>query len=301
MGVVEKHSMLSGFKVREAMRRQVLSLPDSKSVGKAISLLIKYKISALLLTDGDGRPSGVVSKTDIMNAYYADFPLDQELRSIAAASPITCTEQDPLEAALEVMRQNRIYRLYVYDQAHTRIVGLLAYPDIVGLLYRLCRSCKRNYLIQKGVREEAEVIRRFTVKEVMTPNVQSNRANDTLYTLMEALSQYRFGAVLIKDHSDNPVGVVSKTDLILAYKHGISPERPAHEIMSSKVHGCEASAYLAEAIQQMIFSDIHRLFVYQDRPENIVGVLSFTDAARVRSGSCRACLTTRIKIEDQGI
>jgi len=43
------------------------------------------------------------------------------------------------------------------------------------------------------------------------------------------------------------------------------------------------------------------LFVYQEHPVKIVGVLSFTDAPRLRSGSWRACLTTRIKIEDQGI
>lgn len=301
MGVVERHSMLTGFKVGEAMRRQVISLLDSESIDKAISYLIKYKISAILLTDGDGKPTGVVSKTDIMAAYYAGFPLDQDLRSISATSPITCTEADPLEEAMEKMRQNRIYRLYVYDQALDHIVGLLAYPDIVGLLYRLCHNCERNYLFKKDAVEKGEAIRRFKVKEVMTKSVQCHRASETLYTLMETLSKYRFGAVLIKDDSENPVGVVSKTDLISAYKHQINPETPASEVMSKKVHGCSMEAYLTEAIQQMIFSDIHRLFVYQDHPVNIVGVLSFTDAARLRSGSCRACLTTRIKIEDQGI
>jgi hypothetical protein len=46
----------------------------------------------------------------------------------------------------------------------------------------------------------------------------------------------------------------------------------------------------------MIFFDLHRLFVWKDDPKNLVGVLSLSDAARFRSGTCRACLTSRIKV-----
>jgi hypothetical protein len=46
----------------------------------------------------------------------------------------------------------------------------------------------------------------------------------------------------------------------------------------------------------MIFADVHRLFVSQDAPGNLVGILSLSDVARFRSGTCRACLVSRIKI-----
>jgi hypothetical protein len=45
----------------------------------------------------------------------------------------------------------------------------------------------------------------------------------------------------------------------------------------------------------MILADIHRLFVHGDEPWDILGVLSLTDAARTRSGSCRACSATRLQ------
>ena len=32
-------------------------------------------------------------------------------------------------------------------------------------------------------------------------------------------------------------------------------------------------------------------------PQNIVGVLSLSDAARIRSGSCHACVSSRIRVE----
>jgi hypothetical protein len=55
---------------------------------------------------------------------------------------------------------------------------------------------------------------------------------------------------------------------------------------------------LEEAIKKMIMADIHRLFVYEDQKDTIAGVLSLSDAARGRSGSCHGCISSRIKVED---
>jgi hypothetical protein len=43
----------------------------------------------------------------------------------------------------------------------------------------------------------------------------------------------------------------------------------------------------------MFLSDVQRLFVHAGDPLRVIGVLSLSDAARVRSGSCRACLPSR--------
>ena len=64
--------------------------------------------------------------------------------------------------------------------------------------------------------------------------------------------------------------------------------------MNSPVQACDANDPLVAALKTMIYSDVHRLFVYQDSPQNLVGVLSLSDVARFRSGTCRACLVSRI-------
>ncbi len=68
---VKKRHVLSGITVKEAMRRQVIKLPQSAPVDYCINRMIKYKINSVLLIDGKERPSGIVSKTDIMSAFYA--------------------------------------------------------------------------------------------------------------------------------------------------------------------------------------------------------------------------------------
>lgn len=287
---------LSGLVVGQAMRRQVIQLIKDTTISNSINVLIKYKINALLATDQAGKPIGVLSKTDIMGAYYAGLPIDSPLEDIMSRPPLFCKPEDELEKALQIMHSKGIYRLYVTNPKDNLVVGALAYPDIVGLLYKHCHDCEYNHFRLIN-RSSTDSIKRFFVKDIMTIEVKSVLRDDSLLQVMEELSMYRFGAILVRDGGNSPCGVISKTDLALAYKHGVNSETPAETIMSSPVQSCDADVLLEDAIRMMIFSDVHRLFVHQSKPSSIVGVISLSDAARIRSGSCHACISSRIKLD----
>lgn len=291
---VDQKGVLTALTVREAMRRQVVSLPQRAKVAQAIRSTIKFKVNALLVEAPDRQAVGVVSKTDLMGAYYAGLPLDTPLEAIMVGPPLFCRPEDSLDAALEVMRRNRVHRLYVEEEPPKVAVGVLAYPDIVGVLYRFCHRCRRT-LLTKG-EKGLDLANQVRVREVMTSGVASFPENAQLLELMEGLASQRLAAVLIRSSEGRPTGVVSKTDLILAYLHELAPDTPVREIMQRPVVAVEQEETLEAALRRMIFADIHRLFVYKERPEEVVGVLSLSDAARFRSGTCRACLASRIKV-----
>jgi predicted transcriptional regulator len=295
MSKLDKNT-LSGHVVSQAMRRQVVQLIKDTTITNSINALIKYKVNALLTTDQSGQPVGVLSKTDIMSAYYASLPIDSPIEDIMSKPPLFCNPEDALDKALQIMHSQRIYRLYVIDSENNNVVGALAYPDIVGLLYKCCHDCGYSHVRQKN-KTMPDPIKRFLVKEIMTEEVKSVFKDDSLLQVMEELSVYRFGALLVKNRENTPCGVISKTDLILAYKHEIDSEARAETITSAPVQSCSADELLEDAIRKMIFSDVHRLFVYQSKPVGLFGVLSLSDAARIRSGSCHACISSRIKLE----
>jgi CBS domain-containing protein len=293
-----KKSILSDVTVKEAMRARVFSCASTSPISHGIRRLIKYKINAFLVTGEAGEPLGVVSKTDIMGAYYAELPVESPLSHIMASPPIYCNPGDSLESALDTMRSQRIYRVYVLDASENKVVGALAYPDIVGLLYGYCRSCDRSLMNRrKALLENADEMR-IRVKDIMTGPVMWFYDQDNLIKIMEGISEHRCSAVLIKNRDDVPISVVSKTDLILAYARGIPAETPAEKVLSSShVISCEETTFLEDAVRKMILSDLGRLFVWAGVAENIVGVVSLSDAARIRSGSCHACVSSRIKVE----
>ena len=293
MPLVKKRNVLSGILVEEAMRRQVILLPHSAAIDYCINRMIKYKINSVLILNDSQQPAGVVSKTDIMNAFYAGFPINTPVANIMVGPPLFCYLDDELESSLDTMHQNAVHRLYVLGAEPNKVAGVLAYPDIVGLLYRYCRACDRGLLKARRQQNEDQ-FRRLKVKDVMTTTVTSHRENENLAQIIEGLTAHRLGAVLIIDAQNKARGVVSKSDLIIAYKHGIELDTDAGTVMNTPLKSCDADIDLSDAIQQMLLRDVQRIFIHAGDPGKIVGVLSLSDAARFRSGSCRACTSSRL-------
>ncbi|MBT8354977.1 MAG: CBS domain-containing protein [Desulfofustis sp.] len=288
-----KHHTLSGKVVADAMRRGINRLAADSTVSSAISILIKYKIGGLLVTDEDQSPVGVVSKTNLVAAYYASLPLDSPLEYMMTSPPLFCTSDDPLERALEQMKEHQIYRIYVKDSESDSVVGALAYPDIVGMLYEFCSRCPKSAFRKDSVSED---IKRSTIGDCMAKDIKDVASNSLMHQVVEELSMHHIGAILVTDESGRGVGVISKTDLILAYNHGVPLDTPATEVMSAPVRSCSKDDMLEKAIRQMIFTDVHRLFVKDSASGEIIGVFSLTDAAMNKSGSCQACVVSRIQI-----
>ena len=172
----QKHT-LSGLVVRQAMRRQIIQLAKETSIDHSINRLIKYKINAFLVTEQEGAPIGVVSKSDIMGAYYAEIPIESPLAHIMVGPPLFCQPEAALETALDTMRANNVYRLYVIGPEQQRVIGALAYPDIVGMLYKYCHECEYSHLRQKQ-KAGPDAIKRYTVCLLYTsPSPRDNIAN----------------------------------------------------------------------------------------------------------------------------
>ena len=296
MPVIDHHQVLKGLTVQDAMRRQVNKLPADAPLSQAIRAMIKYKINAVLVAGEAQEALGVVSKTDLMTAYYGGLPLETPAAHIMVGPPQFCQPQDSLDMALDQMREHRIHRLYVTGSGAEKVIGILAFPDIVGMLYRYCHRCDRSLHLRRGEVPNSQWRDQFHVREVMTPSVAFFSESDRLWEVMGGLAAYKFGAVPIIDAQGLPVGVVSKSDLVMAYLHGVSPETEAGTVMSKPILACNQEELLLTVIKQMIYTDLHRIFVYKEQPQSLVGVLSLSDAARFRSGSCRACLASRIHI-----
>ena len=115
MPIIDYQDVLKGLLVQEAMRRQVIRLPEQAPLEQAIRYTIKYKVNAILITDEQQAGLGVVSKTDLMGAYYAGLPLSTACGTVMMGPPLFCRAQDTLDQALDIMRTNRVHRLYVRE------------------------------------------------------------------------------------------------------------------------------------------------------------------------------------------
>lgn len=245
-----------------------------------------------MVTDLDGTPVGVVSKTDIMGAYYAEIPVDTPVSDIMVGPPYYCHPEDALESAIDQMQILGIHQLYVHDKNDKKVVGMLSYSDIVGLLYRYCRHClKSGRCVKMFSRKE---IPRLSAADVMTHDVISCDCAQPITQVIETLSERKMSAILVTGKNNSTPGIISKTDLLFAYTRELPAQDRAETIMNTPVNTCLASDRLSDAIQQMLMYDIQRIFVQDELNGKVTGVLSLSDATRFRSGTCKACGTGRV-------
>ena len=294
MVFIKQRSILSGMLVQEAMRRRVIRVAPENSLSECINRMIKHKVSAVLVTEENGKPAGVVSKTDLIGAFYAELPVETASADIMAGPPLFCFPDDSLESAVDLMQDSNVHRLYVTGAQSEQVIGVLAYPDVVGLLYRYCRVCGKSVARARRDAGDAADGARLRVGDVMTATVRACETHDTLARVIEELMTRRCGAVLIQNAAGHAAGVISKTDLVIAYKHGEATGTGAGVVMRHPVLSCGSNDYLSEALQRMLLKDVQRIFVHGEDPDRMTGVLSLSDSARFRSGSCRACTPGRL-------
>jgi CBS domain-containing protein len=294
MPVVKTRNVMKGLLANEAMQRRVLQLPKNASLGKCINQLIKFKLNGLVVMDSALCPVGVVSKTDLVGAFYGGLPVESLLGDIMNGPLLTCFPDDEVEVCLNLMRTNGVHQLYVQGAEPCSIVGMLSYSDVAGLLYRYCRSCPRSTIRKAERSDDLNWAQPLTVKEIMTKSVISRSEEDSLAKVIEKLMAHRLGAVLVRDAHGRARGVISKTDIIVSYNHGTSLEVEARSVMQSPVVSCDQQSPLTEALRHMFLNDVQHLFIHDGDAGHIIGVLSLSDVAQVRSGSCRACSASQI-------
>jgi CBS domain-containing protein len=293
---IPNHTAFKNIAINEAMRRRFLRLDPMLDLQGCIAALIKHKSNAALVEErADFGGPGVVSKSDLIAAFYSGLPLETHLGSIRNEPLHTCSDSDSLDTALDLMRRQDIRRVYVRGQQQD-IIGLISASDIVGLLYTICCRCRHKGTRTRNGSEPAPL----SVADVMTGRVASCTTEDSLESAIEILISDHVGALLVRDASHRPEGVISKTDLILAYRHGISLATRVADIMTRSPITVSQTDRLSLALRAMIFADVQRVFVQDSVQSDIAGVLSLTDAARSRSGSCKACRMARQEMQSFG-
>jgi len=284
-------NVLSSVTVSGAMRRQVVRCGPEESIARCIARMIKYKTGAVLVEEESGVCLGVVSKTDVVGMYYAGLGLDTRMGDIAGNEPVCCHPGDRLETALVTMLERGVRRVYVRTQG--LITGVVGYADIVGAMYRVCIQCRRNVYTSGKLRPEATGW--LTAADVMHRGVTGCSASAPLSLALETLLESGIGAVAVFDDSGQyPVGVLSLSDAVLAYRHEEDTGTMVGRIMSAPVLACRQGDFLTSALRTMIYADVQRIFVYSPALDRLIGVISLTDAARARSGACKACRVARL-------
>jgi CBS domain-containing membrane protein len=120
-------------KVGEVMTAQVIALRPQDNLARACARVLDERISALPVLDPDGRPLGVISKSDLLLASVRGETGTVEEKMSSPAAIIRSSA--PLSIAAAVMSQRGYHRLVVVDETGAA-VGILSAIDVLRWLAR---------------------------------------------------------------------------------------------------------------------------------------------------------------------
>lgn len=109
----------------------VITASKDASVKDVVDLLTKYKIGAIVVTDGSGTVCGIISERDIVRdiGRHGREILDMPVSKCMTSKVISASPMDTIDKAMEIMTTGRFRHLPVMDA--DALVGLISIGDVV--------------------------------------------------------------------------------------------------------------------------------------------------------------------------
>lgn len=111
----------------------VVTVAPSDSVQTIVDTLARHRIGAVVVLDGKGAISGIVSERDVVRALADNGAgvLRKTAADIMTPKVMTCQPTDSEAELMQLMTENRIRHLPVVAQG--RLAGMISIGDVVKL------------------------------------------------------------------------------------------------------------------------------------------------------------------------
>jgi CBS domain-containing protein len=249
--------------VRHLMRPTLITCPHSATLGQVAAQLVRQRVHALIVLDGQGQPLGLLSDIDLLAGEWLSTDPESlaRMRTLTAGElmsvPLKAIEADAEAAeAARRMRHERIHRLLVFDRGQP--VGVISVSDIVAQLGHAA-------------------VERHTVADVMSRGLFVCREGTPLAVVARAMTQHRSRSMVVVGETGQALGILTGIDL-LAFDEQSIETQTVSQVMRPPIT-IAPTASLAEAANLMIQHHIHRLLVIEpDRPQSLpLGLISTSD------------------------
>ena len=261
--------------VRDLMHPGVLTCQPEATLGQVAVLLTQHHVHALIVSDRDGRPLGIISDYDLLAGEW--LSVDDEslgaMRKLTAADlmsyPVDTIEADmTLKDAAHKLIEEDVNRLLVTEMGSP--IGVISISDFVASI------------------ASEEKPQRETVADVMADAILGCRGKTPIISAARSMTEAGWRSVLVVDAKGKHLGVVSGKDLMHFVENGVDESLTVRDVMHPALT-ININASLREAADLMIQKHHHRLIVTDDDDPDAfpLGIISSFDivAEMARPGS----------------
>ena len=116
-------------------RKEVFSIPETKSVLEAAKYLREKQVRSAGVVDATGKLVGVVSQSDISDKVAAEnkCPAWLTVSEIMSRGLLTVTPEVTFDESLRLMEQNSVYHLLILGEGN-KYLGMLSVSDLLKVM-----------------------------------------------------------------------------------------------------------------------------------------------------------------------
>jgi CBS domain-containing protein len=144
-------------------------------------------------------------------------------------------------------------------------------------------------------------IESVTVESIMTKDVKTAKADQTVNAVASIMNENNIGSVVITERKNTPAGIITERDIvrISGTTEILILHLFARDIMSKPVITINARSSVKDAIQTMQLKNIRRLPVINSEKRMMVGIVTDSDIFRaiMKSQSLLTTVSESIVIE----
>ncbi len=239
--------------------RNVARLAPDESIGKAARIMAGKRISSIVVTDADGRPVGIVTERDLLDAMQSERPPETSLRETMSSPVVTVPESITCLDAYQICLRDGIRHLVIVDEGD-RLQGVVSETD-----FRL----HINLTALAGYRQVAAIMSRSVFN--LPPETRLKEA-------LDLMRSHRDNCVVVVE-AECPVGIVTERDIVRLYSGASgTTDVTLREVMTSPVLTISLDDSINKAADLMLNTRVRHL-VAVDRAGRLAGLISEHDLA----------------------
>lgn len=170
------------------------------NLAHARNLMLKKRVSRLIVVNDEEKPIGVLTITDLYNAVlgtHYNRPINKILvEEVMSRNPITIEPTKSIKTAAQIMLKYNIGGLPVVD-SEGRLTGIITRTD-------LARAFAERF---DG---------KYLVRDLMRPAYAKVEPGHSIYYIARIIEMDPSGKVVVIDEDEKPIGIITKRDLAFA-------------------------------------------------------------------------------------
>ena len=174
--------------------------------------MVTFQISSIIVVDDEGKLVGITTKSDLVKNFSNLYTGVYKVKDYMSKQVITCRKSDSLPFALNMLNRNKISRLVVTND-DGKAIGVISYDTFLrnSEYFKLGKQDTREYLLPNASAKELKV------GNLIADELLTIESEDDLSKAAKLMTKYKVSGIPTVDKDGNLEGMISSTDIVLAY------------------------------------------------------------------------------------